>query len=161
VITKKQCPGPRWWLIFLKIGMITQKVKGSSYVVIEFFNLPNISIRTMALEFTHPLKEMSTRNLLGVKRGRRVRLTNLPPSVCRLSRKCGAWAFKNPLSIHGLLQGHHFFFFFHILEVHNLMPSNIKLVNLTMFLGISSWRRYNIGIKWRWKIASHQSLPLW
>jgi hypothetical protein len=28
-----------------------------------FFNLPNISSRTMALGSTHPLTEMSTRNL--------------------------------------------------------------------------------------------------
>jgi hypothetical protein len=53
-----------------------------------FSNLPNPSGRTMAMGSTQPLTEMSTRNLkkknLGVKCGRRVGLTTLPPSVSRL-----------------------------------------------------------------------------
>jgi hypothetical protein len=62
---------------------------------LDFFNWPNPSSRTMALWSTHPLTEISTRNLPvcvcvggGVKDGRRVRLTS-PPSVSRLFRKCG------------------------------------------------------------------------
>jgi hypothetical protein len=40
---------------------------------LDFFNLPDPSSRTMALEPTQSLTEMSTRNLLGgVKGGRRV-----------------------------------------------------------------------------------------
>jgi hypothetical protein len=55
---------------------------------LDFFNLPNASSRTMALESTQPLIEMSTRNLPGgVKSGRHVMLTILPPSVSRLSTK--------------------------------------------------------------------------
>jgi hypothetical protein len=38
---------------------------GSSFVEVVFFNLPNPSSRTMALESTQPLTEMSTRNLPG------------------------------------------------------------------------------------------------
>jgi hypothetical protein len=35
--------------------------------LLDFFNLPNSSNRTMALGSTHPLTEMSTRNLPGGK----------------------------------------------------------------------------------------------
>jgi hypothetical protein len=38
----------------------------------------------MALGFTQNVTEMSTGRFLGVKRGRSVKLTSLPPSVSRL-----------------------------------------------------------------------------
>jgi hypothetical protein len=72
----------------------SRKVAGSRPDEMDFFsNLPNPSGRTIALESTQPLTDMSIRNLkkkekrnLGVKGGRRVGLTNLPPSVSHLSK---------------------------------------------------------------------------
>jgi hypothetical protein len=62
---------------------------------VDCLNWPNPSCCTMALGSTHTLTEMSTRNLQklrnrGVKCGRPVRLTSLPPYISCLSKWCGS-----------------------------------------------------------------------
>jgi hypothetical protein len=70
---------------------------------VDFLNLPNLSIRAMALGSIQPLTEMSTRNLPGgVTSDRRVELTTLPPSVSRISENMGASNSRNPKGLHGL-----------------------------------------------------------
>jgi hypothetical protein len=63
----------------------------------NFFNLPNPSSITMALKFTQPVTEMSIRNCFWrVTHGHHLRLTNSPPSLSQLSRKCRILKISQP-----------------------------------------------------------------
>jgi hypothetical protein len=72
------------------VGLIPGEVTGF------FFNLPNPFSRTMALGLTQPLREMSTRNLSGVK-------TDSLTAICL--EDVTASMSHNPMGLHGLLQG--------------------------------------------------------
>jgi hypothetical protein len=78
--------------------MIRRRLPSKSGLV-DFFNLPNPSSRTMALGSTRPLKEMSTRYLPGGKgrRARKVDLTDIcEPTVLKMwkpRRLTTQWAF--------------------------------------------------------------------
>jgi hypothetical protein len=88
--------------VYLEILQASDSVVGSGIMlqasrsrvrfqkVTDIFNLSNSPSRTMALDFTQPLTEINTRwCFLGVKRGRRIRLTISWPSVNRLRTLCG------------------------------------------------------------------------
>jgi hypothetical protein len=51
---------------------------------------------------------MSTGIFLGVKRGRRVGLTTLPPYMSRMSENVGALNSRNPNGLHGLYRDTYF-----------------------------------------------------
>jgi hypothetical protein len=61
------------WGAMLQAGRSRVRVSMSSLII---FSLSNPSSLYMALEFTHPLTELSKKKIfLGIMRGRRVRLT--------------------------------------------------------------------------------------
>jgi hypothetical protein len=67
---------------------------------LDFFNLPNPGVDSASNR--NEYQESSW----GVKGGRRLRLTTLPPSVRQLSRQnVGASTSHSPMGLHGLLQG--------------------------------------------------------
>jgi hypothetical protein len=87
-----------FWITYVQAGRPPVPVPDEVY----FFKLSNPSSCTMALGSTQPLTEMSTGNLLGIKSGRHVRLTTLPPSMSRMSENVRTSTSCTPKGLHGL-----------------------------------------------------------
>jgi hypothetical protein len=96
---------------------------------------------------TQPLTDMSTKIFLGVKGGRRIRLTTWPPSVSWLSREnVGASTSHNPVGRHGLSEGELyfcfiFFFLYFLQPLFNsfLSGPNILLSTLSLYPSPNAW----------------------
>jgi hypothetical protein len=86
------------WGTILQAGRSAVRVPDK----VDFFNLPNLSSRTMALVSTQSLTKVAPGIFLGVKSGRRLGLTTLPPFVCRMSENVGAWTSRKPKGLHGM-----------------------------------------------------------
>jgi hypothetical protein len=84
----------------------------------------------MAVGSTQPLTEMGPGIFLGVKSGRRVELTTLPPSVSRMSENLVASTSLNPKGRHGLYRGN-FTFTLHTNILFNVRLSSVKLTDFS------------------------------
>jgi hypothetical protein len=78
---------------------------------------------------------------LGVKSGRRVELTTLPPSVSRISENVGASTSRNPKGLHGLYRDNFTFYLYSGTQVQtflrNLLPPSSGSKRLLMRLRLS------------------------
>jgi hypothetical protein len=83
-----------------------------------FFNLPNNSGRNLDLWSSQPLKELSTRSLLGVKGRMTRKADNLTAILSQFSRKHESSTSHKLMGLHGPLQGELYLY---------LQPNNFAL----------------------------------
>jgi hypothetical protein len=126
--------------------------------VIGFFNWPNPSGRTMALGSTKPLTEMSTRNLPGVKGGRRVRLTTLPSYVSQVCRKFGSLDVSTLWASTACYRDSILFFNKMVKHKHDKIPNKAVYMKLKgkRTTGRPRWRWQQVRKYVTWKVGRTQ-----
>jgi hypothetical protein len=98
-----------------------------------FFNLHNASGRTMALGSTQPLKQWVPGIFLVKKSGRRLGLTNLPPSVNRMPENVVASTPHNHKDLHGLYRGSFINYLPYVFRFHLPNPVRFDHTNSTIW----------------------------
>jgi hypothetical protein len=99
-------------------------------------NWPNPSSRTMAMESTKPLTEMSTRNLVGGKGWPALKADNLT-AICEpiVKKNVGTSTSHNPMGLHGLIQKWLYFF---IASIYLYKITFTRFIQITLAIDTAS-----------------------